>query len=299
MDNTKREKTELEKTIYQDIQSEIRKFYDSEGIEYKCKEEPEDTIIDFFSDLVRLIPVTKRTVHYSKELLNRINLNEISKEYVEILKMFENAFSEGKDMNLFLSHNIKKSRETDFLRYTWHLFHLHMSDKFVADKKQMKNNRSDTQLLCIIDFHDVYFIDVIPHPTKAEEYFNIQNLEIIVKNGWMEKIGFFEITDMIPGTLEPKITEDKDIFKLYSECSANIVFEFQEKVYCSLEPVNCTRRPYVAINEMAKINRAIYKLNSMEGTYIGFQLSCNDQGILVGLVGFKTPAGKINLYNIF
>lgn len=33
MDNTKREKTELEKTIYQDIQSEIRKFYDSEGIE--------------------------------------------------------------------------------------------------------------------------------------------------------------------------------------------------------------------------------------------------------------------------
>lgn len=89
MDNTKREKTELEKNIYKDIQSEIRKYYDSEGVEYKDKEEPEDTIIDFFSYLFRLIPVTQRKVHYSKELLSKLNLNEISKEYVEILKMFE------------------------------------------------------------------------------------------------------------------------------------------------------------------------------------------------------------------
>lgn len=115
----------------------------------------------------------------------------------------------------------------------------------------------------------------------------------------MEKVGFFEITDMIPGTLEPKITEDKDIFKLYSKCSANIAFEFQKKSFCSLEPVNCTRRPYVAINEMTKINREIYKLNSIKGSYIGFQLGCNDKGILVGLVEFKTPTGKINFYNIF
>lgn len=299
MDNIKREKSELEKNIYEDIQSEIRKYYDSEGIEYKDKEEPEDTIIDFFSYLFRLIPVTKRKVHYSKELSSRINLNEISKEYIEILAMFEDAFSAGKDMNIFLSNNIKKSRETDFLLYTWHLFHLHMSGKFVEDKKQMKNNRSDMQLLCIIDLNDVYFIDVIPHPTKAEEYFNIQSLEIILKNGWMEKIGFFEITNMIPGALEPKITEDKDIFEIYSKCSANIVFEFQGKGYCSLAPLNCTRRPYVAINKMTKINREIYKLNSIKGTYMGFQLRCNDKGILVGLVKFKTQTGKINFYNIF
>lgn len=299
MDNIKREKTELEKNIYKDIQSEIRKYYDSEDVKYKDKEEPEDTIIDFFSYLFRLIPVTKRKVHYSKELSSRINLNEISKEYVEILKKFEDAFSAGKDMNIFLSNSIKKARETDFLLYTWHLFHLHMSGKFVEDKKQMKNNRSDMQLLCIIDLNDVYFIDVIPHPTKAEEYFNIQSLEIILKNGWMEKIGFFEITNMIPGTLEPKITEDKDIFEIYSKCSANIAFEFQEKGYCSLVPLNCTRRPYVVINQMKKINREIYKLNCIKGTYVGFQLRCNDQGILVGLVEFKTPTGKINFYNIF
>lgn len=299
MDSIKREKTELEKNIYENIQSEIRKYYDSEEIEYKDKEEPKDTIIDFFAYLYRLIPVTKRKVHYSEELLSRINSNDLPKEHIKILKMYEDAFSTGEDMNIFLSNNTKKSRKTDFLRYTWHLYHLHMSGKFVENKEQMKNNRSDTQLLCIINLNDVYFVDVIPHPTKAEEYFNIRSLEIILKNGWMEKIGFFEITDMIPGTLEPKITDDKDIFNIYSTCSTNIAFEFHGKGYYFLEPLNCTRRPYAAINEMTKINREICKLNSIKGSYIGFQLGYNDEGILMGLVKFKTPTGEINFYNIF
>lgn len=299
MDSIKRGKTELEENIYEDIQYEIRKYYDSEEIEYKDKEEPKDTIIDFLAYLYRLIPVIKRNVQYSEELLSRINSNDLPKEHIKILKMYEDAFSTGEDMNIFLSNNTKKSRETDFLRYTWHLYHLHMSGKFVENKEQMKNNRSDTQLLCIINLNDVYFVDVIPHPTKAEEYFNIRSLEIILKNGWMEKIGFFEITDMISGTLEPKITDDKDIFNIYSTCSANIAFEFHGKGYCSLEPLNCKRRPYAAIVEMTKINRKICKLNSIKGSYIGFQLRYNDEGILMGLVKFKTPTGEINFYNIF
>ena len=130
VDIIKREKTELENKIYEDIQSEIRKYYDSEEIEYKDKEEPKDTIIDFFAYLYRLIPVIKRKVHYSEELLSRINSNDLPEEHIKILKMYEDAFSTGEDMNIFLSNNTKKSRETDFLRYTWHLYHLHMSGKF-------------------------------------------------------------------------------------------------------------------------------------------------------------------------
>lgn len=50
---------------------------------------------------------------------------------------------------------------------------------------------------------------------------------------------------------------------------------------------------------MEKINREICKLNSIKGSYIGFQLGCNDKGILMGLVKFKTPTGEIDFYNIF
>lgn len=293
------EKTDLEKSVYSDIQSEIRKYYDNEEIRYKNNEEPEDTIINFFAYLYRLIPPVERKVHYSKELLKKIELKELSEEHIEVLKRYEDAFMAGTDMNIFLSNNIKKSSDTDFLLYTWHLHHLHMSGKFVDDDKQMKNNRSDTQLLCIITLQDVYYVDVIKHPTKPEEYFDIRSLEIIVQNGWMKHIGFFEMTDMIPGTLQPKITESKDIFQLYSECSSNIAFEFQNKGYCSLEPMSSVRRPNVITHILMKINKEISKLNSIDGTYKGFRLGCNKQGKLIGLVDFETPTMGKKSFNIF
>ncbi|WP_315308004.1 hypothetical protein [Pseudoramibacter alactolyticus] len=39
---------DLEEKIYQDIQSEIDKYYDQEGIKYTDKEKAEDRIINFF-----------------------------------------------------------------------------------------------------------------------------------------------------------------------------------------------------------------------------------------------------------
>ena len=41
-------RTELEEKIYCDVQTEIRNYYDSNDIKYRSKEEPEDTIIDFY-----------------------------------------------------------------------------------------------------------------------------------------------------------------------------------------------------------------------------------------------------------
>lgn len=293
------EKTDLEKSVYNDIQSEIRKYYDSEEVKYKNNEEPEDTIINFFSYLYRLIPPVERNVHYSKELLKKIDLKELSEEHIAVLKKYKDAFVAGTDMNIFLSNNIKNASDTDFLLYTWHLYHLHMSGKFVNDNKQMKNNRSDTQLLCIITLKDVYFVDVIKHPTKPEEYFDIRSLEIIVQNGWIEHIGFIEITDMIPGTLQPEITASKDIFELYSKCSSNIAFEFQNKGYCSLEPMSSIRRPSEVTYTLIRINKQISKLNSIDGTYKGFRLGCNKQGKLMGLVDFETPTRERTCFDIF
>lgn len=294
----KRQMTRLEEKILNDVQLAIWKYYDSQNIEHKEQEEVQDTIIDFFSYLYRLIPQTNRRVHYSEELLEKIELENMAKEHIEVLKKYEDAFKEGKNMNIFLSNNITKLRQTDYLRYAWHLFHLHMSGKFVDDTNQMKNNRSDTQLLCIISDNDVYFVDVIPHPIKAEEYFNINSLKIIVNNGWMEKLGFTENQDMIPGTLQPKITQDKDIFELYSKAGINMSFEFEGKGYTSLEPMGVNRRPFAANYELSKINREICNLNSVEGAYKGFQLACDKAGKLVGLVEFELRTGEIIHCNI-
>lgn len=290
---------ELEYNIYKDIQLEIQKYYKCNKVEYRSDETPQDTIINFFSYLYRLIPNVKRNVHYSEELQNRINAGEISKEYVKILERYKDAFLSGEDMNIFLSNKIKKSRETDFLRYTWQLFHLHLSGKFVEDKGQMKNNRSNTQLLCIINAEDVYFIDIIPHPMHPEDYFDIRILEIIQGNGWMEKIGFYEANDIIPGTMEPKIESSADIFKLYSFNSMNIGFEFGGKCYLPTQPLNSARRPWVATRMLTSMSRNIYKLNHVDGKYIGFCMSGDARGVLRGVAEFELINGERVHYCIF
>lgn len=287
----------LQEIVFRDIQSEIHKLYDKGDIKYNCKEEPEESIINFFSYLYRLIPVLERKVHYSQELKAKINSKEVSSEHIDILKKFEVAFCEGKDMNGFLSNKIKKSNDTDFLLFTWHIYHLHMSSKFV-DRKQMKNNRSDTQLLCIINEKDVYFIDLISHPQKPEEYFDIKILRILVNNGWMEKIGFFEIKEMIPGSLEPKIEDCKDIFQLYSQCSVNLAFEFEGKGYASIRPIMSNRRPYESSEMIRQIRKTIKKLEDFESSYLGFDFVSNREGIF-GLIKFRTKEGKVCFHNIF
>lgn len=246
--------------------------------------------------MYRLIPVTKRKVHYSKELLKKIDSKEIDEKQAEILKKYADAFSDGKDMNVFLSNNIKEPKKPDFLLYTWHLYHLHMSGKFVEDINQMKNNRSDTQLLCIINMSDVYFVDVILHPKKAEEYFDLHSLKIIKENDWMERIGFYEIKDMIPGTLQPKITDIKDIFELY-KLGINLAFELDGKAYSPLSQMSQARRPIDATQKLFDINREISKLNDVKGTYTGFKF-CKKGVALVGYVKFETPSGELN-FDIF
>lgn len=323
MERKKRIISELEKKVYRDIQLEIFKYYDSEGMEYRGKNNPKvieklktietlddadvsdivedikDSIVDFFSYVYRLIPPLKRKVHCSKELLNKIELCELSEEHIEVLRKYTEAFAAGKDMNIFLSNNIKDTRKPDFLLYTWHLYHLHMSGKFVEGAKQMKNNRSDTQLLCIINPGDVYFVDVIPHPVKPEDYFNMQILKIIEKNGWMEKIDFYEAKDMIQGSMEPKITKNEEIFKLYSKCGFNMMFEINDKGYIPLSSMMSNRRPWEVSQEMIKIDREIQKLHHEEGIYKNFQFGCDQNGFLLGLVEFETSTGEKTLHNIF
>ena len=300
MYNNRRNKTELENKIYRDIQSEIQKYYDKEGIFYKqdAVADPEDTIIEFFSYIYKMIPVTKRKVEYSIELKNKIDSGELSNKHIDILKKYEQAFEEGQNMNIFLSSRTTGLNKPDFLLYTWHLYHLHMSGKIVPSKEQMKNNRSDTLLLCIINSDNVYFLDVIPHPRKAVEFFRLQHLEIISNNNWMNQIGFDEIPDMIPGTLKPNIISENDLFSLYSKCAMNVSFEFNGKGYCACSPMTANRKPAAAVEEMIRINKNIRKLNRPNAIYKGFKFASTENGILLGLVQFEDTKGERICYNI-
>ena len=64
---------------------------------------------------------------YSNDLQAKIDSGELSVKVVEVLKKYKNAFEEGMDMNAFLSNQTSAPGKVDFLRYTWHLYHLHLN----------------------------------------------------------------------------------------------------------------------------------------------------------------------------
>ena len=291
-----RVKNELEIKIHEDIQSEIMKYYDWVGVEYRADEnEPEKTIIDFFSYLYKRIPMLKRRVEYSNELKAKIERGELSEKEVEVLKKYENAFEKGMDMNVFLSNQTSDPGKVDFLRYTWHLYHLHLSENLNVNKK---NNRSNIQLLCIINDDCTYFVDMIPHPEKAENYFKLIYLKIIQNNNWMEHIGFLEISGFVPGSSQFKVTREEDIFEIYSKIALNTFFEFENKGYVPLDPITSTRNPLRAVEQMMTINKNIRKLNDCAADYKGFKLETDNEGLLMGMVEFENSKQEVLRINI-
>ena len=267
-----------------DIQKTIFNFYDTQDIKYSKNEKPKDTLLYFITFLIKEIPICKRNVHFSDVLENS--------QHISVLGKYADGFRNGADMNIFLSNKTCNPKQPDFFLYCWNIYHLHINN-------QMNKKRSELQLLCIVSDNDVYFVDVIEHPSKKcpDRYFNIQHLETIKRNNWMEQIGFEEMESLVPNSLEPKITESKDIFKMYTK-GINIPFEFDGQAYFPIRGITCAKSPIIATNEIIKITRNIHLLMPLAPGYIGFNLIiCN--GELCGDASFLTSKNEITHYNIF
>ena len=259
----------------------------------------------FLSYCSCLIDPKPRQVHVSATLQNKIDNGNLSDKHIALVKKFKAMFEMGQDMNGFSSNNTKNVREPDFLLYTWHLFHLHLSNRIATTPEEMRRNRSDTQLLCIIDKDNAFFVDVISHPKKPEEYFDICHFETIVNNGWIEKIGFSEVEGIVPGSMEPKIRDSKDFFMLYSKASINLGFEYNGHTYLPIEPLSMNRQPFSATQGLIYVNKNINRLSSQfmsagitgEISYRGSQFCAADNSRLLLVASFIIE-DELKSYNL-
>lgn len=128
---------------------------------------------------------------------------------------------------------------------------------------------------------------------KAEDYFKLIYLKIIQNNNWMEHIGFVEISGMVPGSVQFKVTSEEDIFEIYSKGSINTLFEFENKGYVPLDPITSTRNPYRAVEQMKIINKNIRKLNDCAQEYKGFTFETDNDGLLIGMVEFENSKQEV------
>ena len=236
---------EFEEKVILDIQKSIFSYYDEIDIKYNKSEKSKDTVLHFITFLMKQIPICKREVHFSDVLKNS--------QHISILEKYADGFRNGDNMNIFLSNKTCNPKQPDFFLYSWNMYHLHINN-------QMTKKRSGLQLLCIITDNDVYFVDVIEHPSKnyPDKYFDIHHLETIKRNNWMKQIGFEEMRGVLPNSLKPKITKSEDIFKIYTK-GVNIAFEIDGQAYIPIRSITCAKTPRIATDELFKITDSYSK----------------------------------------
>ena len=122
----------------------IEKSFDKQGIKYEEKVDPRDVVVDYFAWLFRQIPPVGRDVTYSKEIQEKIEKGYIDSNHVSILEMFKQRFENGDDMKVFLSTLIFDAEKIDYLRYTWHIYHFHLSKTVAQNESEIHFNRGST-----------------------------------------------------------------------------------------------------------------------------------------------------------
>lgn len=300
--NTIEDKDSVMDKIMSDIAEYVKRLASARNISWDSAKGPVDVILTYRRTKNKKFSNIERNVFISQELKDKIStLNFLdkdgnaideheAKDVCNLIKKFEKKFQDGEDLTNHSSKGIFSDNE-DIILNNWNLRHLHLSDVEVAvDKSAMSSNRSSWLLFYIMNDDTVNFVDVVWHP-KGAGFTAYRFLEIIEQNGWMKKIGFKENEDIIPGTLEPNVTKDEDIFELYKS-HLNIEFEFNGKVYASF---GVTSAGY-GLNDIFEINRFRKKLRLILDDYKYVELEADksdDEKIVLMFEGRDGTSSQI------
>ena len=129
---------------------------------------------EYFNTKKRMLFKTPRKVVYSKEF-------QCPGEYQEALSQFEQSARMGKNLNIYLSDQIKRPEKADDLLNDWNIYHFHLTRRFREDGFA---KRSDYQIFAWVTNECIYMIQVYPH-REAHLYCKKELLRIIEAN-WPE-----------------------------------------------------------------------------------------------------------------
>lgn len=237
-------------------------------------------ILSYLDNRERCISPVPRSIVLSHELSEKIKSNRASvrtnfDENNEVLDAYDYIVEKlklGKDVTYNLSGKLFDSREKykDIMLNAWKIKHIHLSKIDVNSKRGMKKNRSDYLLFCIVTADTVYCIDILRHP-ESENFFCINLMKIIKSNNWMNIIGFESEENYIAGSLKPIIEKDEDLTQLYVDNKINCAFEFDGKMYMSLDGITCTGDRSSNVIFLQRFIRNIEKILKDTDKFIGIE----------------------------
>ena len=287
------------------LAAQAKKVMEEERIAYSPEEKSDKILLGYMNAKIKLIPNQKRNVKFSNELRQKISNEEFerdgaliskcgAKKITKLIELFKCKFKNGKNMNYHLSRQVFDSTRFDTLLNTWNIKRIHLSDKTSTSKSSMKKNRSEWLLFCIVKNDSVYFLDVLDHP-KNENFTSCHFLQIAHKNNWMKHIGFKEIKDVKPDSLNVKITKDEDIYKLYKSC-VNFLFEFEGKIYIPSFGIASSRDKAINPMNLIALKKFLREPLGQYGEYLCIKFDSADS--LNGILYFREGSCKFYFEDI-
>ncbi|MGG4344949.1 hypothetical protein [Paenibacillus lautus] len=132
---------------------------------------PSDVSIIYFNWRRRVVDITKRKVHVSKEF-------NCPKKYKYALREIINKIERGFDINPHLSKLIKDVKYNDLLLNDWGIHHLHLSKKYTDSSKKFVDRTKDV-LFVKFNQENAYLIQILDHKS-----FSDQELLKIMHRNW-------------------------------------------------------------------------------------------------------------------
>ncbi len=275
----------IESSIKQDIYNKVVMCLLKNDYEYKHdgnteKEKYEGSILALLNAIDKSVPPLHYKVHYSKELSHKM-ADEFDEKINSLIKLFETKFTNGANIELSLSRKVFDSQFYDVLYNVWNIKHLHLCDKEITNKSQMKNNRSPYLLFFVNNNDNIYFLDVRNHP-KADEFVSRSFLDILKSNNWLDIIGVEELVEAID--FRPNISNDKELYKLYTNNINASLFNLGGRIYMLLNAISTKGNRISHTHTLIRINRQIDIIAQNYTKYVGFDLTLND---VFGIVTVK------------
>lgn len=134
----------------------------------------------YFTWKKRHLPNINYQIFYSKELIQKIDNNDVDQQYLSTINVIKNELEQSIDITPRLSRKINKIKTNDSMLYDWNIYHFHLKNtKAVAS--QYFYDRSGPLLFAYIPTNDntVYFLDILKSHDDLVVFAN-QNLISII-----------------------------------------------------------------------------------------------------------------------
>ena len=172
---------QIEMDFAKDLVRIIKSEFDRLGVSnYDSAKDTPLNIVAQYCDLCnQLISPKRRKVHYSSTIQN--NLGIIDQKWGRLVHELERKFVTGENVVPHLTRRILNAKHNDGLLNDYGIHHLHLSDVFDSDGFA---ERSDYLLFVIVEENDVYFVDIVNHPSGSDLGWVRQDLLMTIHSNW-------------------------------------------------------------------------------------------------------------------